>query len=120
MTTSLDPTCTDADKYVPIFENDWVRVLQYRDVPGQQTRPHHHPDSVMVTLSDFHRRLSSAGKTAEVEMTAGRAMWLPAQIHSGHNIGDTETHVIFVELKTANSHDAAAAGEGNIGPTLGT
>ena len=120
MSMSLDPTCTDPDKYVPIFENDWVRVLDYRDAPGEQTRPHQHPNSVMITLTDFQRRLSSGGKTAEVDMAAGRAMWLPAQVHSGYNIGATDTHVIFVELKTVSSHDAAATGEGDLGPTLAT
>ena len=115
----VDPTCTDPDKYVAIFENEWVRVLDYSDRPGQQTKPHRHPNSVMITLSDFQRQLFSDGNAAEVTMTAGRAMWLPAQTHSGHNIGDTDTHVIFVELKAANSIDAAA-GERNIGPTVRT
>jgi hypothetical protein len=31
---------------------------------------------------------------------------LPAQRHSGENIGDTETHVLFVELK-----DGASSGD---------
>jgi len=116
---SLDPTCTDPDKYVAIFENDWVRVLDYRDHPGQQTKPHRHPHSVMITLSDFQRRLSSNGNIAQLSMTAGRAVWLPAQTHLGHNIGDTDTHVIFVELKPSMRVDAVA-GEGNLGPSVGT
>ena len=73
----------------------------------------------MITLSDFHRRLASGGRTAEVDMTAGRAMWLPAQVHSGHNIGETDTHVIFVELKTGSS-PGNVAGEGNLGPASAT
>jgi beta-alanine degradation protein BauB len=116
---SSDPTSTDPDKYVPIFENDWVRVLDYCDHPGQHTKPHQHPNSVMITLSDFQRRLSSGGKTAEVDLTAGRAMWLRAQTHSGHNIGDTDTHVIFVELKSASAVGPAAVEE-NLGPTSAT
>jgi hypothetical protein len=35
----------------------------------------------------------------EVEMQADLAGCLPAQKHSGENIGETETHVIFIELK---------------------
>ena len=27
--------------------------------------------------------------------------WLDAQVHSGENIGQTATHVVFVELKDA-------------------
>jgi hypothetical protein len=74
---SVDPTCTDSDKYVSIVENEWVRVLDYRDLPGQHTQPHHHPNSVMITLSDFRRRLAANGKTAEVDMTAGRRRGSP-------------------------------------------
>jgi beta-alanine degradation protein BauB len=40
-----------------VFENDAVRVLEYRDTPGDRTHPHAHPDSVMVTLTGFRRRL---------------------------------------------------------------
>jgi hypothetical protein len=48
-----DPTITDPDKHKVIFENDRVRVLEYRDQPGEATQPHEHPDSVMYTLSAF-------------------------------------------------------------------
>jgi hypothetical protein len=96
---SLDPTNTDPDKYKVVFENERVRVLEYTDRPGDRTSPHAHPDSVMVTLSSFRRRLHHDGGTREVEIPAGLASWLPAQQHSGENIGETATHTIFVELK---------------------
>src|SRR4051812_18802290 len=94
-----DPTVTDPDKYRVVLENDRVRVLEYRDQPGQATRPHDHPDSVMVTLSSFDRRLSVGDQTREVTLPAGEVRWLDAQTHSGENTGASETHVIFVELK---------------------
>jgi hypothetical protein len=109
-----DPTVTDPDKYRVVFENDQVRVLEYRDLPGDRTSPHEHPDSVMYTLSSFRRRLHRADERLDVELTAGTTGWLPAQRHSGENIGDTETHAIFVELK------AGSAGTGTadpLGPT---
>ena len=96
-----DPTSTDPDKYKVIFENDLVRVLEYRDEPGQATRPHEHPDSVMYTLSSFQRRLiAESGETRDVDLAAGEVRWLDVQIHSGENIGESATHVLFVELKT--------------------
>jgi beta-alanine degradation protein BauB len=106
-----DPTRTDPDKYRVIFENERVRVLEYRDEPGQATRPHQHPDSVMYTLSSFDRRLiAESGESREVTLAAGEVRWLDAQIHSGENIGDSPTHVLFVELKDqpARGGDAAA------------
>lgn len=97
---SLDPVVTNPDFYSVLFENDRVRVLEYRDRPGDATTPHEHPDSVMCTLSAFRRRLVAAGgESREVEMPAGLTGWLPAQRHSGCNVGDTDTHVVFVELK---------------------
>jgi hypothetical protein len=53
----------------------------------------------MYTLSAFRRRLHSGEAHRDVEMPAGLTGWLPAQRHAGENIGDTPTHVLFVELK---------------------
>jgi quercetin dioxygenase-like cupin family protein len=96
---SMDPVATNPDHYQVVFENDRVRVLEYHDQPGAVTTPHRHPDSVMYTMSSFRRRLVSGDVSTEVELPAGKAGWLPAQEHHGENIGDTPTHVIFVELK---------------------
>ncbi len=55
---TLDPATTNPDHYKVVFENDRVRVLEYRDEPGEQTTLHEHPDSVMYTLTSF-RSISS-------------------------------------------------------------
>ncbi len=115
MAAVLDPTVTNPEHYTVVFENDRVRVLEYRDSPGDVTEPHDHPDSVMVTLSSFRRRLHHDGEQRDVEMVAERAGWLSAQRHHGENTGETETHVIFVELK----EPAAAAGSRAPGAELG-
>lgn len=94
-----DPVEVNPELYHVVFENDRVRVLEYRDASGDRTSPHHHPDSVMVTLSSFRRQLSSGGREVELELPAFQARWLAAQEHSGTNIGDSATHAIFVELK---------------------
>jgi hypothetical protein len=94
-----DPVQTNPHLYHVLFENDRVRVLEYLDEPGDQTTPHSHPDSVMVTLSAFRRRLKSGEAEVEVDIPAFQARWLDAQEHSGTNIGETPTHTVFVELK---------------------
>lgn len=104
-----DPTVTDPDHYRVVFENDRVRVLEYTDTPGAMTHPHSHPDSVMITLSGFRRRVFTGGREADVDLPAGQARWVGAQSHTGHNTGDTDTHVIFVELKEAGPAAAPAA-----------
>lgn len=111
---SLDPAVTNPDHYTVVFENERVRVLEYRDEPGESTTPHAHPDSVMYTLSAFRRRLVSGDVQREVELDAGIVGWLPAQEHHGENIGTTPTHVIFVELKDSGGE---ADPTGEIGPT---
>jgi len=105
-----DPTCTDPDKYRTVFENEAVRVLEYTDAPGALTRPHRHPDSVMVTLSGFTRRLHVDGATRDVVMEPGQVHWLPAQTHQGENTGTTNTRVVFVELKASGPASGQALG----------
>jgi hypothetical protein len=105
-----DPTQTDPDKYRVVFENERVRVLEYRDTPGQRTSPHDHPDSVMITMTGFDRRLGDAGgDSREARLEPGEVRWLAAQTHSGENIGETPTHVFFVELKEGGSATTATA-----------
>ena len=103
-----DPTQTDPDKYSVLFENDHVRVLNYQDKPGDRTQPHYHPASVMYTLSTFSRRLAAGDRSVVVTKNPGEVNWLDAQEHFGENVGDTDTHVIFVELKNAARQDKAA------------
>ncbi len=110
----LDPVVSNAQHYRIVFENERVRVLEYSDQPGDRTTTHWHPDSVMHTLSSFRRRLSTDGGQRDVEIPVGTTAWLPAQQHSGENIGDTPTHVIFVELK---EQSLEPSGPGVLGPT---
>ncbi|WEO76674.1 cytoplasmic protein [Cryobacterium sp. SO2] len=96
---TADPVSSNPDHYRVLFENERVRVLEYHDEPGDETAPHRHPDSVMVTLSAFRRRLSSGDRVFDTVLDAGDARWLPAQTHSGENTGATPTRAIFVELR---------------------
>jgi hypothetical protein len=98
-----DPVATDPELYRVLFENDRVRVLEYRDRPGDATHVHGHPDSVMVTLATFSRVISAGGREIPVELHAGEARWLDAQEHQGRNVGDTESHAVFIELKDGSS-----------------
>lgn len=90
-------------------------MLKYHDEPGTLTLPHDHPDSVMITASSFRRELIQGDRMVEVELPAGRAVWLAAQSHAGHNIGETDTDVFFVELKEPAPLGSGAATEA-LGP----
>ncbi len=95
-----DPTVSDGDKYKEIFKNEQVRVLEYKDKPGDKTNLHHHPDSLVYALSTFKRKLILNGDTEIiVDKKEGETYWVSAQDHIGENIGTTDTHVIIVELQ---------------------
>src|SRR5688572_27314127 len=97
---AADPAHTDGDKYKVRFENEKVRVLEYRDMPGERTHQHAHPNFVLYAAGPFKRKLIMPdGREMIREFKAGDIMWQPAQQHIGENIGDTPTHVIMVELK---------------------
>lgn len=98
--SAQDPVKTDSDKYKVILENDRVRILEYRDKPGDKTTMHMHPDFVVVARSAFVRRLIlPGGKTIEREFNPGEVLWSDEQSHIGENIGNTETRVVIIELK---------------------
>jgi hypothetical protein len=96
-----DPVQADGDKYKKLFENDCVRVLDYKDVPGEKTNQHTHPAFVLYSLSDFKRSITLPdGKILQRQFNTGDVMWSDAQTHVGTNTGETPTHVILVEMKS--------------------
>jgi beta-alanine degradation protein BauB len=98
--SSRDPVITDGDKYKVILENDRVRVLEYRDSPGQRTSPHHHPDYVLCALGTFKRKfVLSDGREAVRDVRTGEVVWGKAHSHIGENVGSSDTYVLIVELK---------------------
>lgn len=103
-TFAQDAVQTDGDKYTVILENECVRVLDYRDRPGEKTHQHKHPAFVLYALSPFKRTLTLPdGKVIAREFKSGDVMWSEAQTHIGENVGQTPTHVVIVELKKAGS-----------------
>jgi hypothetical protein len=66
-----------------------------------------------VAVADPTRLIADSGDSRDVHLEAGDVRWLDAQTHSGENIGDAPTHVLFVELRES----AGAAGEAILGPS---
>ncbi len=112
-----DPVLTNPELYRVVMENHRVRVLEYRDRPGDRTTPHRHPDSVMVTLSSFRRRLVVGTRQQDVELEGGMVRWLAEQEHSGENIGETESHAVFIELKQPRARADEGTSEAPLGPS---
>lgn len=103
-----DPVVTDGDKYKVLLENEHVRVLEYRDMPGEKTHRHYHPAFVLYAQEPFKRTITLPdGKVIQREFKAGDVIYSDAQTHVGANTGDAPTHVIMVEIK-ADAKDPAA------------
>ena len=95
-----DAARTDGDKYRVLLDNPCVRVLEYRDQPGEKTHQHHHPAFVLYALGPFKRVIQLPdGKQITRRFKAGDVIWSPAQTHIGENVGTTPTHALIVESK---------------------
>lgn len=96
----LDPVKVASDTHKLLFENRFVRVLEVHVPPGKTEPMHQHGRRVAVYLSDFHTRVTERGGQPQDNLRkAGLARWSEPVIHEVENIGQTEGHVISVELK---------------------
>ena len=101
-----DPVEVNPGKYTVIFENDRVRLLEYRDKPGDVSVTHEHPDHLVYSLSAWEREFTqSDGTTMKGQSKAGDVFWAPAGKHAAKNIGSTSTHALIFELKNNFVHN---------------
>jgi hypothetical protein len=95
-----DPVKVSPQYYVVRFENDRVRVLEYRLKPGEKEATHSHPPGVVYVLSDSTiRSVRPDGTSSEASGKAGAVMWRDDTTHAVENIGATEARALAVELK---------------------
>lgn len=80
---------TNPEQHRLLGENNFVPVLEYTDEPGVQTTPHQHPNSVMVTLSAFDRRLSAGDRVVDVSSLQTQPCGYP---HSGIPVSTSVAH----------------------------
>ena len=94
-----NPSAAAPNMNTVLNENEKVRVLEVVFKPGDTTPMHHHPDHVVYALKGGRLRVTSEGKTQEMELQTGSATFFTAQDHIAANIGNTEIDLIVVELK---------------------
>jgi len=80
-------------------ENDRVRVLEVFFNPGDVAKMHHHPDHVIYAVKGGKLKITSGGKTQEMDIKTGSVMFLDAQDHEAKNIGTTTIDLIVMEIK---------------------
>lgn len=97
---TLDPVAISPQLYSVRFENDRVRVLEYRLKPGGKEPMHSHPPGVVFALADATVKTTLAdGTVVAYPSHAGEVLWRDAVTHSAENVGTTEAHYYAVELK---------------------
>jgi beta-alanine degradation protein BauB len=89
-----------ANVYSLIMENEHVRVLDARFKTGAQAVMHSHPNHVIYVLADGKVKITRPdGKSMDVDLKTGQAIWMPAGQHAAENVGKGEAHNLVVELK---------------------
>jgi quercetin dioxygenase-like cupin family protein len=95
-----DAVKASPDKYRVLFENEKVRLLEYRDKPGGVSPMHSHPAHLVYVINSGKRKFTFPdGKSVVAELKGGESMWFDAVEHAGENVGTADTHVLIFELK---------------------
>ena len=95
-----DPVRISPQYYTVRFENDQVRVLEYRLRPGEEEPMHSHSPGVVFVMSDatFLTTLPD-GSTIEGSVSNGDVQWRDFTRHAVINIGTTDALAFAVEIK---------------------
>jgi len=97
-----DPVNISPEYYTVLFENDEVRVIEYRLRPGEKEPMHSHPEGVVRYLSDATFRATLPdGTVSEGTAKKGDVHWREFTRHAVENIGTTEAVAFAVELQNA-------------------
>ena len=98
--SAQDPVKVDPRHYKVVFDNQYVRILDVRQKPGDKSPMHSHPNHVVYTLAGSTLKFTSSdGKTNTVTNKAGQAVWRNAETHTVEIAGKTESHALDIELK---------------------
>jgi quercetin dioxygenase-like cupin family protein len=95
----LDPLVSAKNVYSLINENNQMRVLKVTFEPGATAKMHHHPKHMAYVLKGGKLKLTSEGKSQDLDLKEGSAVFLDAQNHEATNIGDSVIELLVVELK---------------------
>lgn len=95
-----DPLQVAADTHKLAFENTFVRVLDVHLPPGKVEPRHRHPHGMSVYFTDWDAKVTVDGHQPEVHhRQAGTFAWSEAVAHTVQNVGQSEGHILRIELK---------------------
>ena len=105
---TADVVAQDASKVNPrayrvVLENEKVRVLEYRSLPGFGVcgqGKHYHPAHLTIALSEGKVKVTTDdGQMASADTKTGSIFWAPAETHSVENISGRPMRAYMVEIK---------------------
>lgn len=83
-----------------VFENDYVRVVEFTLGPGDELPLHHGSKRVVYAMSDFTLEwVEGDAEPAKKEWTSGAVHFHEAETHGAENIGSTEARYLVVSRK---------------------
>jgi beta-alanine degradation protein BauB len=99
MEQDLDPLMSASNVYEFVNESNRMRVLKVTFKPGDIAKMHHHPEHMVYVLKGGKLKLTSQGKTQDLDLKEGSVVFLEAQNHEATNIGASVIELLVVELK---------------------
>jgi quercetin dioxygenase-like cupin family protein len=94
-----DPLVAASNNYKFKAENDKARVLEVTFKPGETAKMHHHPQHMAYIIKGGRMKLTSGGKSQEMNLTDGQVVFLSEQHHEAENVGDSTVDMLVVEFK---------------------
>ncbi len=96
-----DPLRLYPENYRILFENEHVRVLDFRLARGASESTHEHPRHVAVFLTDVKIRFTLPDGSQRLrEARSGDVAYSEPTAHASENIGPAEAHGVLIELRT--------------------
>lgn len=106
--SAQDPVPLYPENYRVLFENDRVRVVDFRLAAGATEATHSHPAHVAVFLVDVKIRFTLPDGTTRIrEARAGESAFSEPTAHASKNLAATDAHGILIELKPGAPAGAA-------------
>ena len=95
-----DPAKVDPAHYKVLLNNEYLRILDVRQKPGDKSPMHSHPHHAVYWLTSSTLKFTSPdGKTKTVTTKAGQVVWRNAETHTVEITGKTDSHALDIELK---------------------
>jgi beta-alanine degradation protein BauB len=99
-----DPAKVDPKHVRILFENAHMRVLEFRDRPGEKTPMHSHPAYMTYMTGPGRTKVTLPdGQTKMIESKGSDFECHPPTQHANENAGRTETQELMIEFKDAEN-----------------